>query len=173
LNSMLLDRGEGWGGWRGTPVGDAAIAWKQAAGEHRRCLAQAEHAGWRAAHGLRRQAKAAAEREGPLREQFQALAAPARTRLETELPEAKKPDLEGRFYGNLHFQIKHPEALRRLDGLDTQIATVGYEMDVERQGLDGIPAQPPQLHQRWSGLGFEREAPGLEPTIERGFGLEL
>ena len=82
-------------------------------------------------------------------------------------------EVEGRFYGNLHFQIKHPEALRRLDGLDTQIATVGYELDVERQSLDGIPAQPPQLHQRWNGLGLEREAPGLEPTIERGFGLEL
>jgi hypothetical protein len=170
-----LDAGEGWGGLRGTPVGEAAIAWKQAAGEHRRCLAQAERAGWRDAYGLRRLAKAAAEREGPLREQFQALAAPERTRLEGELPEAKKllADLEGRFYGNLHFQIKHPEALRRLDGLDTQIAAVGYEMDVERQGLDGIPAQAPQPHQRWSGVGIEREAPGLERTIELDFGLGL
>jgi hypothetical protein len=52
-------------------------------------------------------------------------------------------------------------ALRRLDGLDTQIATVGYDMDVERQGLDRIPAQPPQLHQRWSGRG--RRAGSAEP----------
>ena len=119
--------------------------------------------------------RAAAEREGPLRERFDALAAPERARLEAELPEAKKvlADLEGRYYGNLHFQIEHPEALRRLDRLDDQIATVGYELDVERQGLDGIPAQPPQLHQRWSGLGIEREAPGLERTIELDFGLGL
>jgi hypothetical protein len=151
LNS--LNEAEGWGVLKGTPVGEAAIAWKQAAGEHRRCLAQAEHAGWRDAHGLRRQAKAAAEREGPLREQFQALAAPERVRLETELPEAKKllAGLEGRFYGNLHFQIKYPEALRRLDGLDTQIATVGYEMDVERQG--------PRRHLR--------SAPTAAPAMER------
>ncbi|MEA2686824.1 MAG: hypothetical protein QOE93_2019, partial [Actinomycetota bacterium] len=55
--------------------------------------------------------------------------------------------------------------------LDDQIATLGYELDVRRQGIDGIPAQPPQLHQHPRSLG--RATPGLERTIELGFGLEL
>jgi len=161
--------------WNGTPVGEAAVAFDQAHGEWTRCLARAEGAGWREAHGLRKRARAAGEELGPLKERFEAMAAPERARLEAELPEAKKvlADLEGRYYGNLHFQIKHPEALRRLDHLDDQIAALGYQLDVGRQSLDGIGAQPPQLHQQRRGIGIEREAPGLERTIERGFGLGL
>ena len=147
-------------------MGEAAIAWRAAVRERDGSLAQAEHVGWREAHELRKRSRAAAERVGPLRERFAALAAPERARLEAELPEAKKvlADLEGQYYGSLHFQIKHPEALRRLHSLDDQIATVGYELDIQRQALDGIGAQPPQLHQQQRGI--EREAPGLEREIE-------
>jgi hypothetical protein len=44
---------------------------------------------------------------------------------------------------------------------------------VDRQDLDGIPAQPPELPP--VGRGLHRDALGLERTIEldRGFGLEL
>jgi hypothetical protein len=168
-----LNRAEGWGTWKGTPVGQAAIDWQAAVRERDGSLGQADHAGWREAHGLRKLSRAAAERVGPLKERFDALAAPERARLEAELPEAKKllAELEGRYYGNLHFQIKHPEALRRLDHLDNQIATVGYELDLQRQGLDGIPAKPAPLHKPHPGMGLE--APGLERTIERDFGLGL
>jgi hypothetical protein len=168
-----LNRAEGWGTWKGTPVGQAAIDWQAAVRERDGSLGLADHVGWREAHGLRKRSRAAAERVGPLRERFDALAAPERARLKAELPEAKKllAELEGRYYGNLHFQIKHPEALRRLDQLDNQIATVGYELDLQRQGLDGIPAQPATLHEPHPGL--ERSAPGLERTIERDFGLGL
>ena len=166
-----LNRAEGWGVWKGTPVGQAAIDWRAAVRERDGSLGQAEHVGWREAHELRKRSRAAAERVGPLQERFAALAAPERARLEAEMPEAKKvlADLEGQYYGNLHFQIKHPEALRRLHSLDDQIATVGYEMDIQRQALDGIGAQPPQLHQQQRGI--EREAPGLEREIDFGLGL--
>jgi hypothetical protein len=33
---------------------------------------------------------------------------------------------------------QHPEALRRLERLDGAIATSAYELDLERQGLDGV-----------------------------------
>jgi hypothetical protein len=63
-----LDRAEGWNVWRGTPVGEAAIAWQQALTEWRACSEQARHVGWRERHRLLRQADRAAELVGPLRE---------------------------------------------------------------------------------------------------------
>ncbi|MEA2974156.1 MAG: hypothetical protein QOG82_2614 [Actinomycetota bacterium] len=173
LSSELndLNRAEGWGAWKGTPVGRAAIDWKAAVRERDGTLGQADHVGWREAYGLHKRSRAAAERVGPLQERFAALAAPERARLEAEMPEAKKvlADLEGQYYGNLHFRIKNPEALRRLASLDDQIANVGYEMGVQRKGLDGIPAKPTQPHQQQRGI--EREAPGLERAIDFGLGL--
>ncbi len=166
--------------WQGTEVGRAAADWSSAYREWWGCSARAKTAGWREALKLRRQSDKAAEAEIPLRERFAALAAPERARLATELPEAKEhlADLEGRYYANLHFQIKHPEALRRLSALDDQIATAAYELDVERQDLDGIGPRPPQLHRHEPGLvwGFEREAPGLGLELDRGivdFGIGL
>ena len=46
--------------------------------------------------------------------------------------------LQGRRNAYLRFQHEHPEALRRLDLLDEQIASATWELDTERQGLDGI-----------------------------------
>jgi len=71
------------------------------------------------------------------------------------------------------FHRDHPEAVRRLIGLDREIDDVAYEMDLERQALDGIePRRPelPQLDHR-----FQRDNRVLERTIklDRGFGLEL
>ncbi|MCA1706345.1 MAG: hypothetical protein LC808_25020, partial [Actinobacteria bacterium] len=170
-----LDKGDGWGELRGTPVGDAAIAWRQAEGEQRRCLSQAQHAGLRERHQSRKEAARAGERVGPLREAFEALAGPERARVRAELPEAKRhlAELEGQYYGHLHFQHIHPEALRRLDRLNREIAGAAWEMDLDRQGLDGIAAQRPELSQPDRGL--HRDARVMERTIEldRGFGLEL
>jgi hypothetical protein len=170
-----LDKGDGWGVLRRTPVGEAAIAWKQAEGEQRRCLAQAQYAGLRERHQLRKQAARAGERVGPLREAFEALAGPERARIRAELPEAKRhlAELEGQYYRHLHFQHVHPEALRRLERLDREIAGAAWEMDLDRQGLFGIIAQRLELAQPDRGL--HRDARVLERTIEldRGFGLEL
>lgn len=118
-----LDTANGWGHWKGTAVGEAVIAWGKALGEWRSCMARAEHYGWRERHRLHRRADRDAEREGPLRERFEALATPERARLQAELPEAKKlhDDLHGRHAGHLHYEVARPEALRRLDLLDHQI----------------------------------------------------
>jgi conjugative relaxase-like TrwC/TraI family protein len=164
-----LDRGEGWGVWKGTPVGEAAIAWRRAETEQRACLAQVPHVGLMERRQLRQRAERAAEEMGPLREAFQRLAGPERARIEAELPEAKRlfAELEGQYYGHLHFQIAHPEALRRLDRLEHELAGAGFQVDVARQGIDGIPAQrPEQLRPR---PGIERSG----PVLERSFGLEL
>jgi hypothetical protein len=148
-----LDKAEGWREWRGTPVGEAAIAWSGAVQEGRACLAEAEHVGMRERHRLRQRAAKAAEQLGPLRERFEALARPQRARLKVELPEAKRDlaDLQGRHNAYARFRYEHPEALRRLDLLDEQIATAAWVLDVERQGLDGIHPEPPQSSaQRWA-----------------------
>jgi hypothetical protein len=170
-----LNKGDGWGELRGTPVGEAAIAWKEALGERGLCLARAEHVGLRERHQLRRQAARAGERAGPLQEAFEALAGDERARVRTELPEARKEpaELEGQYYGHLHFKIRHPEALRRLERLDREIAGAAWEMDVQRQDLDGIAPQAPEVPQL--GGGFQRDARVLERSIEldRGFGIEL
>jgi conjugative relaxase-like TrwC/TraI family protein len=168
-----LDRAEGWGVWKATPVGEAAIAWKQAHRRWESSLARAEHVGWREGHGLRKQARAAAEHVWPLRERFDALAAPERARLAEELPEAKKvlADIEGRYRGSLHFGLAHPEALVRLHRLDDQIATVAWELDIRRQDLDGIVAVPPQLHPPTRGV--ELGAPNLDRGLDRGLDLSL
>jgi len=34
--------------------------------------------------------------------------------------------LEGQYYGRLHFQIAHPDALRRLDRLEHELAGAGF-----------------------------------------------
>ena len=77
-------------------------------------------------------------------------------------------ELKGRHNGHLHFQIAHPEALRRLERLDGQIATAAWEMDVERQGLDGIAPLRPEPAPRqacWLDRDF--------PALDRGFDLGL
>jgi len=142
-----LDQGEGWGVWRGTPVGDAAIAWKQAVTEQRSCLARAAHARLWERSQLRQQARRAAERQGPLREAFECLAAPERFRIRAELPKAERAlaDLDDQYYAHLHFTLAHPEALHRLERLDHQIATAAYDLDLHREGLDGIAPEPPPL----------------------------
>ncbi|MDQ3980914.1 MAG: AAA family ATPase, partial [Actinomycetota bacterium] len=102
-----LEKGDGWGVLRGTAVGEAAIAWKQGLNEWRGCLARAEHVGLRERQQLRRQAARAAEREGPLRDAFEHLAAPERARIRRELPEAKTllADLEAQHFAHEHFRF--------------------------------------------------------------------
>jgi hypothetical protein len=166
-----LDKAEGWGEWRGTPVGEAAIAWSGAVQERRACLAQAEHVGLRERHRLRQRAAKAAEQVGPRQERFQALAGPERARLKVELPEAKRnlADLQGRRNAYMRFQHEHPEALRRLDRLDELIATAAWELDVDRQGLDGIrPERQRSSAQRWVD---ERGIRGLDRSMDLGIDL--
>ena len=105
-----LDNAKGGGVLQGTAVGRAATAWTDAKREWARCLDRAEQAGVRERHQLRKQAKGAAEREGPLRDAFARLAAPERARIRAELPEAKKllDELEGQHFGHLHFRSAHP-----------------------------------------------------------------
>jgi hypothetical protein len=166
-----LDRAEGWVAWRGTPVGDAAIAWSGAVQERRACLAQAAHVGLRERHRLRQRAAKAADQVGPLRERFEALAGPERARLKVELAEAKRDlaDLQGRRNAYMRFQHEHPEALHRLDRLDEQIATAAWDLDVERQGLDGIrPERQQSSAQRWV---TERGLRGLDRGLDLGIDL--
>ncbi len=144
-----LDKAEGWCEWRGTPLGEAAIAWSGALRESRGSLVQAERAGLRERHRLRQRARRAGERIGPLRERFKALEGPERARLQVEA-KRELADLQGRRDAYMRFQHQHPEALRRLDRLDEQIADAVWELGLERQGLDGIRPEPPQSSaQRW------------------------
>ncbi len=141
-----LDRGEGEGVWRDTPVGEAAVALRHAQIEHRCCLAQANRGvGLRERWQLRRQAQRAREQQGPLQEAFERLAEPERDRIRAELPEANErlAELENRHYARTDFELLHPEALPRLERLNHQIATAAFEMDLERGDLDGIASLPP------------------------------
>lgn len=164
-----LDQAEGRGAWRDTPVGDAAMAWSQAVGEQRRCLALAKHAGLWERHQLRRQAALAAERELPLREAFERLAGPERARIGIELPEAEQrlAELEGQDLAHLRFEIAHPEVPQRLQHLDRQIASAAYDMALERQALDGIAPEVSRLPAPHPGI--EREFGG--PDLSIGLGL--
>ena len=121
-------------------------------------------------HCLRQHAARAAAREGRLRDRFEALAGPERARLRAELPEAQRQlqEIQGSRRAYAHFQHAHPEALR-LDLLDDQIATAAWELDVERQGLDGIRLDPSRHHAQ--GRGFGREARGLDRGLDLGIGL--
>jgi conjugative relaxase-like TrwC/TraI family protein len=166
-----LDKAEGWGEWKGTPVGEAAAAWSNALREWRGSLAQAEHAGLRERHRLRQQAARAAESEGPLRSRFEALAAPERATLRAELPVAQREleEINGSRRAYRHFELAHPETFGRLDFLDHQIATAAWELDVERQGLDGIRAEPPRHQARERRFG--RDARGLDRGLDLGISL--
>ncbi len=166
-----LDKAEGWSEWRGTPLGEAAIAWTEAVRKSRGPVARAGHTGLREGHRLRQQAKRAAEQIGPLRERLEALAARERARLKVELPEAKKTlaDLHGRNHAYKRFQYDHPEALRRLDRLDEQIATAAWQLGLERQEIDGIRAEPPQQSaQQWA---IERGIRVMDRGLDLGIDL--
>ena len=101
----------------------------------------------------------------------EALAAPKRARLSAELPEAQREldEINASRRAHRHFELAHPEALRRLDLLDDQIATAAWELDVERQGLDGIRPEPPRHHAHERGIGLE--ARGLDRGLDLGIGL--
>ena len=163
-----LERGEGWGVLRHSAVGEAAVAWQEALGEWRRCSDRARSAPLRERHQLHRRADRAAEREGPLRKAFERLAGPERERVRSELPEAEErlAELDGQRRASVRFGIDHPEAGLRLTRLDREIAATEYEMDVERQELDGVAPKEPDLPHAIRSVG-------REPTLERGFGLEL
>jgi hypothetical protein len=164
-----LDRAEGWGVWRDAEVGEAARAWRQAVNDHRSSLARLEQAGFRDRRQLRRQAAQALEREPSLREDFERLAAAERTRIATELPEAEKnlADLERQRRAHDHFEHEHPEAYRRLDRLDREIAATGFELDVSREELDGIaPELPEVLHRRPT---LEHDEPELDLGLDIGW----
>ncbi len=120
---------------------------------------------------MHRSADRAAEKIGPLRDDFEALAGPERARLRAELPEARKTldELYGQYAGHSHFTVAHPEALRRLDRLDSLIATAAWDLDLERQDLDGIAPQRPQGPEQW----LEQHAPTLDRGIERGIDLGI
>ncbi len=86
------------------------------------------------------------------------------------MPEAKRnlADLQGRRNAYMRFQYEHPEALRRLDLLDEQIATAAWELDVERR-LDGIRPEPPQQSaQQWV---IERGIRGVDRGMDLGIDL--
>ncbi|HEX8770619.1 MAG TPA: hypothetical protein VF711_07620 [Acidimicrobiales bacterium] len=97
------------------------------------------------------------------------MAGPERARLEAELPEAKKlyDELGDRYAGHVHYEVAHPEALRRLDLLDIQIRSTMWELDFERESLDGIAPRTAQLPHRSEGLERDIEIP------DRGIELEL
>jgi len=87
------------------------------------------------AGGRRRREEARA-----LRDAFDALAGPERDRIRVELPKAERKlaEIEGQRDAAATFHRDHPEAVRRLIGLDREIDAAAYEMDLERQPLDGV-----------------------------------
>ena len=99
------------------------------------------------------------------------LAAPERARLKAKLPEIVRQleEIQDSRRAYAHFQHAHLEALRRLDLLDDQIAASAWELDVERQGLDGIRPEPPRHQAREWGVG--RDARGLDRGLDLGVGL--
>jgi hypothetical protein len=165
-----LDHGDGWGVLRGTPVGEAAVEWQSALREWRRCHTLAEDAGLRERHRLLRQADRAAARERPLWERYEALAAPEREQIRAELGPAKErlADLEARYQASLHFGADF-KTWSRPFALDRQIEDSAYDLDLDRQDIDGIPplvATPAYVPaQEWS-RGPEPKAPELEHVIE-------
>ena len=162
-----LDRGEGWGVWRETPVGEAARAWSHAVEEHRTWKARAEGRGLLERRQLRRQAEQAREREPALREAFDRLANVERARIAVKLPEAKREleDLADQRRAHWHWESQHPEAYRRLDRLAREIGSTAFELDVTRQELDGVVAQLPQDLR--PNRHIERDGPEL------GWGLDI
>ena len=106
-----------------------------------------------------------------MRDRFEELAAPERARLRAELPVAQREleEINGSRRAYRHFELAHPEAFRRLDRLDGQIAAMAWELDVERQGLDGIRPEPRRQHAQERGFG--REARGLDRGLDLGIDL--
>lgn len=170
-----LDKGDGGGILRGTPVGEAARALEQTANECRRCMDQAKDAGFRERHQLLRQANRAARREEPLREAYQSLAEPERQRIRAELPKAKKllAELEGQHAATMHLGAANPEALGRRLALEREIEDIGYDLDSYRQDLDGIAPERPAWQQPSRVNEHDARIIERDPlVIERGIGLE-
>ena len=164
-----LERGSGWGVWRDTPVGDAARALSQAVEQHRTWKARAQGRGLLERRQLRNQAERALEREPALRDAFERLANVERARIAVELPAAKRElaDLGDQRRAHWHWESEHPEAYRRLDRIEREIEGAAFELDVNRQELDGVAAELPQ-HLR-PGRHLEPDGRELEWGLDIGW----
>lgn len=75
-------------------------------------------------------------------------------------------ELGGHTAAAARFRFDHPEAFRRLDRLDQEIAEAAYELDLDRLDLDGIAPTPPLPARR-----LQWEPARLEEAVD--FGLDL
>jgi len=125
-----LDEGDAWGTWQGTPIGEAANAWKAVHYERTAAEANAAVAPLHRRPGLARKARRAAEREAPVAEAYAALTAPERRRLGQELEgvEHRVQGLEAEAAERRRWLREHPEAGRRLAALDVELDYAGSEL---------------------------------------------
>ena len=103
-------------------------------------------------------------------QRFEKLAAPHRAKVESMIAtlEASVHDLEDRSRARAEWLRDHPETVRRLEHLDTQLDVIGGALQVERDLLDGIERTPtltrstsPSLRQQ---LLSDLPAPQPHPT---------
>lgn len=121
---------------------------------------------------LQERATDAAEQEARLRERVESLAAPERARLRTELSEAKASlaEVKAEHEAHRYFRIDHPEAALRRDYLHEQIAEAAWDLDLERQGRDGIAPEPGR-HRQVAGIEWKTQSLAPERSSDLDLGL--
>jgi len=156
----LADLGSGTGRWAGTKVRDVAHVITETERTRQKAVwrSNALHATRGEVRLAKREIKEADARLDQVGQRFEKLAAPHRDRVQSNIGtlEAKMHELEDRAHGRTAWLAEHPETVRRLEHLDTQLAVIGGALQVERDLLDGID-----------------RTPGLSRSADRGIGREL
>jgi len=142
----LADLKNGSGRWSGTKVGNVAQAIERTEQSRQQAVSRSNSRSLSRsdARDVKRTIKDADARLDQLRERYETLAAPQRQRVETSLAglETQRVDLEARAHHRTTWLTAHPETVRRLEHLDTQLDVVSRALGVERDLLDGIDRTP-------------------------------
>lgn len=155
----LADLKTGSGRWTGSKVGD--VAQVIAATERQR-----QEAVWRSTNrsacrgelrDARRDIKSADSRLDQAHQRYEKLAEPHRNKTQASIAalEARARDLDDRAHARTDWLTAHPETVRRLEHLDTQLDVIGRALQVERDVLDGIDRTPAPTRSAHRTLGQE------------------
>ncbi len=168
----LADLEKGSGRWAGSKVTGVAkvIADIERARQQAVRRSNSPHATRGEVRIAKREIQQADARLDQAQQRFEKLATPHRAQVESKIAtlESSVPDLEVRTRVRTEWLDDHPETVRRLDHLDTQLGVIGGALQVERDLRDGIDRTPtltrstsPSLRQQ---LLSDLPAPQPHPT---------
>jgi len=142
----LTDLDTGRGRWAGTKIGDIAKVIDDTGRARQEAVRRSKspYASRGEVRTAKRDVKQAEARLDQAGERFEKLAAPLRAQVASTIEafDATVLDLEDRSHARTEWLAEHPDTVRRIKHLDTQLEVIGGALQVERDLRDGIDRTP-------------------------------